>query len=44
MELREQLKKIQSEKQIEKRKINILSLLNKNYTPELDYIKYIETI
>ena len=44
IELREQLRKIQSEKQIEKRKINMLDWLNKNYKPELDYIKYIETL
>ena len=40
-ELREQLKKIQSEKQIEKRKINILCWLNKNHKPEIDYLLYV---
>jgi hypothetical protein len=43
-ELREQLKKIQSEKQIEKRKIDILSLLNKNYHPEIDYNSFIQNL
>ena len=44
MELRELVKKMQSEKLLEKRKIDILTWLNKNYTPEIDYIKFIETI
>tara|TARA_A100001011_G_C14314143_1_gene847089 strand:+ start:18 stop:752 length:735 start_codon:yes stop_codon:yes gene_type:complete len=43
-ELREQLKKIQSEKQIEKRKINILSWLNKNHKPEIDYNSFIQNL
>lgn len=43
-ELREKVKKMQSEKHIQTSKIDIIDWLNKNYKSEKDYTDYIESI
>ncbi len=43
-ELREKLKKMQSEKTIQTNKIDIIDWLNKNYNSEKNYTDYIESI
>lgn len=43
-ELREKLKKMQSEKHIQTSKIDIIDWLNKNYKSDEDYTQYLETL